>query len=93
MLYMIIETFHSGRVRDVYRRFEEKGRQLPDGVRFVASWIDADLTRCFQVMECDARELLDLWMSRWEDLVDFEVIPVVTSEEAQEGRCSERAAK
>jgi hypothetical protein len=32
-------------------------------------------------MEAADPELLRTWVSRWEDLVDFEVIPVVTSSE------------
>ena len=35
-------------------------------------------------MDCDDRALLDEWMARWVDLVEFEVVPVVTSSEAAE---------
>lgn len=83
MLYMVVETFRGGDARPVYRRFREQGRLAPDGLRYVASWVTADLTRCYQVMECDDPALLDAWVARWRDLVDFEVIPVVTSSEAQ----------
>lgn len=81
---MIIETFHPGRVQALYRRFEERGRQLPEGVRYVNSWIDDGITRCYQVMECDDPALLQEWISRWADLADFEVIPVLTSAQARE---------
>jgi hypothetical protein len=33
-------------------------------------------------METDDRGLLDEWMGNWNDLVEFEVHPVVTSKEA-----------
>ena len=33
-------------------------------------------------METDDRSLLDEWMAKWSDLADFEVYPVVTSQEA-----------
>lgn len=56
---------------------------MPDGLRYVASWVSDDLTRCYQVMETDRRELLDEWIEYWSDLVEFEVVPVVTSEEAR----------
>jgi hypothetical protein len=46
--------------------------------------VTADLTRCYQVMECDDPQLLEHWMGRWSDLIDFEVIPVVTSAQAVE---------
>jgi hypothetical protein len=54
----------------------------PDGVEYIASWVTEDLTTCFQVMEAQSREALDLWIERWSDLVDFEVVQVVTSAEA-----------
>ena len=82
MLYMVVERFRDGDPVPVYRRFRDRGRLLPDGVRYVASWVTGDLRRCFQVMECEDRALLAEWMTRWDDLADFEVVPVVTSAEA-----------
>jgi hypothetical protein len=82
MLYMIVEHFREGDPLPVYRRFRDQGRLAPDGLRYVASWVTADLRRCFQIMECDDRALIATWMARWEDLVEFDVIPVVTSAEA-----------
>ena len=82
MLYMIVEHFRHGDALPVYRRFRDQGRMAPEGLRYVASWVTDDLRRCFQVMECEDQNLLAEWMARWEDLVEFEVIPVVTSAEA-----------
>lgn len=82
MLYMIVEHFRGGDAVPVYRRFRDRGRMAPEGLRYVASWVTDDLRRCFQVMECDDRRLLDEWIAAWDDIVDFEVIPVVTSAEA-----------
>ncbi|HEX7240750.1 MAG TPA: DUF3303 family protein [Longimicrobiaceae bacterium] len=82
MLYMIVENFRGGDAVPVYRRFRERGRLAPPGLRYVASWVQEDFARCFQVMECDDPALLREWMSQWEDLVDFEVQPVMTSEQA-----------
>lgn len=81
MLYMVVEHFKGDPV-PVYRRFRDRGRLAPDGLRYVNSWVTSDLQRCFQLMECDDRRLLEAWMDQWKDLVDFEVIPVVTSAEA-----------
>ena len=81
MLFMIIEHFRAG-AAPVYERFRMKGRLAPDGLTYVASWVTNDLTRCYQVMECDDRALLDSWMSAWADLVDFEVHSVITSADA-----------
>ena len=82
MQFVIVEKFRDGDPVPVYRRFRDRGRLAPDGLRYVASWVSDDLTRCFQIMECDDRRLLDEWMAQWEDIVDFEVIPAMTSAEA-----------
>ena len=82
MTYLIIERFRGGDPVPVYRRFRERGRLAPDGLRYVASWVTADLRQCFQVMECEDPRLLEEWTSRWSDLVEFEILPVVTSAEA-----------
>jgi len=82
MLYMVIEHFRDGDAIPVYRRFRDRGRLMPEGLRYVSSWITGDFQRCFQVMECEDRRLLEEWMSHWKDLMDFEVLPVITSVEA-----------
>jgi hypothetical protein len=83
MLFMIVERFRNGDAVPVYRRFRDHGRMAPAGVTYVGSWVGADLTCCFQVMESSNRDALDAWIARWVDLVDFEVVPVMTSAEAQ----------
>jgi hypothetical protein len=82
MLYMVIEHFRNGDPAPVYRRFREQGRLAPEGLRYVASWVTGDLQHCYQVMETDDPALLREWTSRWEDLVEFEVVPVITSADA-----------
>ena len=82
MLFMILERFHDGDPVPVYRRFRDRGRLAPDGLRYVSSWVTEDLRVCYQVMECDDRALIDQWIAQWNDIVDFEVIPVMTSPEA-----------
>ena len=82
MLYMVIEHFRPGRAPEVYRRFRERGRMAPEGVRYVSSWVDLDFQRCFQVMEADSESLLREWTANWEDLAEFEMVPVRTSAEA-----------
>jgi hypothetical protein len=82
MLYMVIESFRGGDPAPVYQRFRERGRLAPDGLAYVSSWVTDDLRRCYQVMACDDRALLDAWIAQWDDLVDFEVLPVTTSADA-----------
>jgi hypothetical protein len=84
MLWMIVERFRNGDAVPVYRRFRERGRMAPEGLRYINSWVTEDFTTCYQVMECDDRVLLDLWMANWDDLTDFEVLPVMTSPQAAE---------
>lgn len=82
--YLVIERFRNGDAAPVYQRFRERGRLAPDGLTYVASWVDAELRCCYQVMETADPKLLDEWMARWSDLVDFEVHPVISSAEAAE---------
>ena len=83
-LYMIVEHFKDGNAVPVYRRFREKGRMMPEGLTYLSSWIDESMQRCYQVMETHDRSLLDQWMAHWGDLMEFEVYPVITSNQAVE---------
>ena len=87
MLYMVIEHFREGPL-PVYARFREKGRMLPDGLRYVNSWVTEDLQHCYQVMESDSPDLFAQWTKHWEDLADFEIVPVLTSAEASRAAVS-----
>ena len=84
MLYMIVEHFKNHDPVPVYRRFRDRGRLAPEGLRYVTSWVDEKLERCFQVMETEDRKYLDEWIAHWSDLIDFEVYPVISSQEAAE---------
>ncbi len=82
VLALVRETVREGDAGPVYRRFRDQGRLAPEGLRYVSSWVTEDFRRCYQVMECDDRALLDAWMARWRDLVEFEVLPVRSSADA-----------
>ncbi|MGH9943090.1 MAG: DUF3303 domain-containing protein [Pyrinomonadaceae bacterium] len=82
MLFMVIERFKNGDAAAVYRRYREQGRMMPEGLKYVVSWVEPNFDRCFQLMECDDPRLFQQWTVYWQDLVDFEIVPVVTSEEA-----------
>ena len=79
MKYMVIETFKVGMADEVYKRFNEKGRMLPDGVYYIDSWLSNDRTKCFQLMEADRFELIEEWIAKWDDLTHFEVVSVIDS--------------
>ena len=81
MLFMLIERFKNRDAVAVYRRFREQGRMAPEGLTYVGSWIEANFDRCFQLMECEDARLLQQWVIRWQDLVEFEIVPVVPSKD------------
>jgi hypothetical protein len=83
MLFMVIERFRDDAVAEIYRRVREGGRSLPDGLRYVESWVRADLAGCFQLMECDDGAQLQAWVAGWSDLTRFEIVPVTTSAQTQ----------
>lgn len=83
MLFMVVEHFKNRDAAPVYRRFQEKGRMMPEGLKYIDSWVETNFDRCFQLMECDDPALFQTWIDNWKDLVDFEVVPVVTSAEAR----------
>jgi len=78
---MVVEEFVEG-ARPVYERAAERGRMLPPGLEYLDSWIDESLERCFQLMETDDPALIDEWIAKWSDLARFEVVPVLSSDEA-----------
>ncbi|MBX9911132.1 MAG: DUF3303 domain-containing protein [Beijerinckiaceae bacterium] len=81
MLFMVIEHFDQARVKEIYARFHEKGRMIPDGLTYVDSWISADFARCFQLMQCDDVTKLQEWVLEWGDLARFEIVPLAASKE------------
>ena len=81
MLYMVIERFKEGCAPEIYRRFGERGRMLPEGLEYVSSWIDLDLRTCWQLMRTDDPSLFTIWEKAWNDLFELQIVPVRTSAE------------
>lgn len=81
---MIVEHYRNDDPVPVYQRFHERGRLAPAGLRYISSWVDEKLGRCFQLMEAADPKLIDEWIDNWRDLVEFEVYPVISSSEAKE---------
>lgn len=79
MQYMVIERYKDKEA--VYKRFHEKGRMMPEGVSYVNSWVTEDGNICYQINEAENLELLYEWASNWNDVTDFEFIPVISSRE------------
>lgn len=81
MLFIVVERFRNQDAKSIYRRLSEKGRMMPEGLTFVNSWVAADLSRCFQLMECSDVSLFQRWVAGWSDLMEFEIVPVVQGKE------------
>ena len=85
MLFMVIERFRDSDMIPIYKRVRDAGRQLPEGLRYIDSWVEPNFSRCFQLMECDDARLLQQWTLQWRGFgVTFEIVPVVTSKETRE---------
>jgi hypothetical protein len=84
MLFMVIERFKNQDARSVYRRLRDEGRGVPEGLRYIDSWVEASFERCFQLMECEDARLLQRWVAFWSDLVAFEIVSVVPSAQTRE---------
>lgn len=83
MLFMVIERFKNGDPLPIYEQLEREGRSIPGGLAYIESWVSEDLTHCYQVMDCDDEATLLKWVSAWTNLIDFEIVPVITSEDAR----------
>jgi uncharacterized protein DUF3303 len=85
MLFMVIERFRGNDMIPIYRRVRDAGRALPDGLKYVDSWVEPNFSRCFQLMECDDLRLFQEWTLQWRDFgVSFEIVPVVPSAQTRE---------
>ncbi len=85
MLFMVIETFRDSDMLPIYQRVRDKGRSLPDGLKYIDSWVEPNFRRCFQLMECDDLRLFQEWSLQWRGLgVTLEIVPVVPSKETRE---------
>ncbi len=84
MLFMVVERFKNGKTKEVYQRFHEKGRMMPEGLKYIDSWVSANFEQCFQLMECDDPCLFQEWILHWQDIGEFEIIAVVPSKQTAE---------
>ncbi len=80
---MVIERFKGRDAKAIYRRLRDEGRRMPEGLKYVGSWIEANFDRCWQLMECEDARALQRWVAGWSDLIEFEIVPVVPSAEVR----------
>ncbi|CCV12672.1 DUF3303 family protein [Mesorhizobium sp. STM 4661] len=84
MLFFVTEDFSGCDRKEIYRRFRDQGRLKPDALLVHHSWIAADMSRCFLLVEADDVTLLRRWVVEWADLVEFEIVPVATNKDMAE---------
>lgn len=84
MLFMIIERFKDCNPKPIYQHLRDNGRGLPEGLKYIDSWIEPNFDRCFQLMECDDARLIQAWILHWGDLASFKIVPVVPSKQTRE---------
>ena len=85
MLFMIIERFRDNDMVPIYQRVCDSGRSIPDGLKYIDSWVEPNFSRCFQLMECDDLRFLQAWVLQWRGVgVTFEIVPVVSSAQTRE---------
>jgi hypothetical protein len=84
MLFMIVERFKDQDAVAIYKHLRDNGRGLPDGLKYIDSWVEPNFDRCFQLMECDDPRLIQQWILHWREFATFEIVPVVPSSETRE---------
>jgi len=84
MLFMVVETFKDNDMLPIYQQLQASGRKLPDGLRYIDSWVEPNFARCFQLMETDDLRTIQKWVLSWRGSgASFEIVPVVSSKETQ----------
>jgi hypothetical protein len=85
MLFMVIERFRDNDMLPIYKRIRDRGRMLPEGLKYIDSWIEPNFSRCFQLMECDDARLFQQWLLELRGSgVTMEFVPVVPSKDTRE---------
>lgn len=77
----VYSTDHRDTVRP---RFKETGAPPPPGVDMLGRWHNAAGNGGFFLVETDDPVALARWLQEWTDVIDFEVVPVVTDEQVSE---------
>lgn len=74
--YMVVENFKPGLMEENFKLYNAKGRQFPEGLHYLNSWVNSDKNICFQLMESNDGSLFYEWFKKWEEFVDFELYPI-----------------
>lgn len=81
MQFMTVYTFRPEHANSATERFLETGGQPPKGAKMISRWHDVSGGRGFALSESDDPVAMTKWCRQWNDLLSFEIIPVVTDEQ------------
>src|SRR4029079_3536532 len=65
MLFMVIERFRDHDMVPVYERVRNGGRMLPEGLRYIDSWVEPNFAPCFQLMGGDDPKVAEPLEPQW----------------------------
>lgn len=82
MKFMVTFPLTHHAYKERVSRFLESGAPPPAGVTLLGRWFTASHNKGFMLVETDDSKLLFRYVSDWTDIMDFEIDPVVTDEEA-----------
>jgi hypothetical protein len=83
--YMITWTLPSDNRDEAIRRFSEgSAMQPPAGVTHLGRWHAAGGGLGFGVVETDDPKAIAKWLVQWTDIIEYEVVPVISDEELGE---------
>lgn len=69
MLFMVIERFRDNNMVPIYRRVRDGGRLIPEGLRYIDSWVEPNFSRALKWHGSGA---------------SIEIVPVVSSKDTRE---------
>jgi hypothetical protein len=81
MLFMTIYTYEPGNRDAIIRRRLERGTSMPAGLKIIGEWSSLGGGRGFMVFEAQDPGLIMGASMGWSDLLKFETIPVMETEE------------
>lgn len=82
MLFIVTWTLSPDKRDVALQRFIQTGAQPPAGVTMKGRWHAVGRAMGFGLAEADDAALLQAWMLEWNDIMQMEVFPALTDEQA-----------
>ena len=82
MKFMVTFPLTHRHYKERVSRFLDTGAPPPEGTTLLGRWFTASHSKGFMLVETDDPTTLFRWTSEWADLMDFQIEPVVTEDEA-----------